>query len=173
MFTGKPRVRGATSSGSLDARLQQSDADARRRTSSAGSTRVDRSVILRCLRPDPARRPKSALDVAAALPGGDPLAAALAAGETPSPEMVAGAREAGTLSRPVALSILGLFAAGLAAALFAANSSAVSIADPLPPQVLAHQAQAILDLDRPAGRPSGVGLHLQRARHPPLEKRAP
>ena len=34
-------------------------------------------------------RPASALAVAAALPGGDPLAAALAAGETPSPEMVA------------------------------------------------------------------------------------
>ena len=36
-------------------------------------------------------RPASALAVAAALPGGDPLAAALAAGETPSPEMVAAA----------------------------------------------------------------------------------
>jgi predicted Ser/Thr protein kinase len=48
-------------------------------------------VILRCLDPAPARRPGSALTVAAALPGGDPLAAALAAGETPSPEMVAAA----------------------------------------------------------------------------------
>ena len=48
-------------------------------------------AILRCLDPDPVRRPASALAVAAALPGGDPLAAALAAGETPSPEMVAAA----------------------------------------------------------------------------------
>src|SRR5437773_8981074 len=46
-------------------------------------------VVMRCLDPDPARRPGSALGVAAALPGGDPLAAALAAGETPSPDMVA------------------------------------------------------------------------------------
>ncbi len=50
-------------------------------------------VILRCLENDSAKRPASALQVAAALPGGDPLAAALAAGETPSPEMVAAAGE--------------------------------------------------------------------------------
>src|ERR1017187_846469 len=46
-------------------------------------------VIRRCLEPDPAKRPATAVAVMAALPGGDPLAAALAAGETPSPEMVA------------------------------------------------------------------------------------
>jgi serine/threonine-protein kinase len=46
-------------------------------------------VIRRCLDPDPAKRPADALLVSAALPGGDPLAAALAAGETPSPELVA------------------------------------------------------------------------------------
>jgi serine/threonine protein kinase len=40
---------------------------------------VDRA-ILRCLEPDPANRPPSAIAVSAALPGGDPLAAALAAG---------------------------------------------------------------------------------------------
>ena len=49
------------------------------------------TAILRCLRPAPAQRPGTALAVAASLPGGDPLAAALAAGETPSPEMVAAA----------------------------------------------------------------------------------
>ena len=48
-------------------------------------------AILRTLERDPNGRPRSALAVAAILPGGDPLAAALAAGETPSPEMVAAA----------------------------------------------------------------------------------
>ena len=42
-------------------------------------------VIRRCLDPDPLKRPPNALAVMVALPGGDPLAAALAAGETPSP----------------------------------------------------------------------------------------
>ena len=63
-------------------------------------------AIHRCLEPDPARRPASALAVAAALPGGDPLAAALAAGETPSPEMVAAAGEGAGLAPRVALALL-------------------------------------------------------------------
>ena len=54
-------------------------------------------VVSRCLAEDPTQRPPSALTVAAALPGGDPLAAALAAGETPSPELVAQAGQSGAL----------------------------------------------------------------------------
>jgi serine/threonine-protein kinase len=46
------------------------------------------AVVERCLAEDPRKRPASARAVVAALPGGDPLAAALAAGETPSPEAV-------------------------------------------------------------------------------------
>jgi hypothetical protein len=60
-------------------------------------------VILRCLQKDPALRPASALQVAAALPGGDPLAAALAAGETPSPEMVAAAGDNTSLAPRIAI----------------------------------------------------------------------
>lgn len=63
-------------------------------------------IIERCIQKDPARRPLSALQVAAALPGGDPLAAALAAGETPSPEMVAAAPREGMLKPAVGAGLL-------------------------------------------------------------------
>ncbi len=75
-------------------------------------------VILRCLEKDAQQRPASALQVAAALPGGDPLAAALAAGETPSPELVAAAGEEGALSLAKAWGLLGSVAL-LVAAIFA------------------------------------------------------
>jgi serine/threonine protein kinase len=66
-------------------------------------------VILRCLEKEPSQRPSSALQIAAALPGGDPLAAALAAGETPSPEMVAAAGETEGLKPQIgALCLLGI-----------------------------------------------------------------
>ena len=64
-------------------------------------------VILRCLEKDPAQRPRSAAQVAQALPGGDPLAAAIAAGETPSPEMVAAAGGEGELAPRTAWMLLG------------------------------------------------------------------
>src|SRR5687768_8357104 len=59
-------------------------------------------VIARCLARAPADRPPSAHAVMAALPGGDPLQAALLAGETPSPEMVAAAGKVGDLSPALA-----------------------------------------------------------------------
>jgi predicted Ser/Thr protein kinase len=59
-------------------------------------------AIVRCLDAQPARRPASAIGVSASLPGGDPLAAALAAGETPSPEMVAAAGGDSATLTPIA-----------------------------------------------------------------------
>ena len=65
-------------------------------------------AIRRCLEVDPAKRPVSALAVSAALPGGDPLAAALAAGETPSPELVASAGNTEGMSRKYSVPCLVL-----------------------------------------------------------------
>src|SRR5688500_19713022 len=67
-------------------------------------------VILRCLSNDPAQRPQNGREVIEALPGGDPLAAALAAGETPSPRIVAAAGTEGSLSRRAAGALLGTIA---------------------------------------------------------------
>ena len=72
-------------------------------------------AILRCLESDPALRPPTALAVAAALPGGDPLAAALAAGETPSPQLVAAAGENIGLRVKPAVTWLGIVVLALAA----------------------------------------------------------
>ncbi len=53
-------------------------------------------VLLACLESRPARRPTAALAVGAAISGGEMLALALAAGELPSPELVAAAGESST-----------------------------------------------------------------------------
>jgi serine/threonine-protein kinase len=66
-------------------------------------------VILRCLEKDPEKRPASALTVAASLPGGDPLAAALAAGETPSPELLVAAGESEAMPVGRALAVAAVF----------------------------------------------------------------
>jgi serine/threonine-protein kinase len=103
-------------------------------------------VIERCLQPDPRKRPASALAVAAALPGGDPLAAALAAGETPSPELVAAAGETEGLPPKVAVAWLAAALAGLVAlAVFAPGRSLLARL-PLenPPEALTRDARTII-----------------------------
>jgi serine/threonine-protein kinase len=71
------------------------------------------AAIQRCLNPQPHERPAAAMAVAAALPGGDPLAAALAAGETPSPEMVAAAGQTEALHPAIGLTVVAAVLAGL------------------------------------------------------------
>jgi Protein kinase domain len=87
-------------------------------------------VIERCLTRDPAGRPQSALAVSAALPGGDPLAAALAAGETPSPAVVAAAGERAALD--VRWGLAGVLAACLALGFLLARAPAMSFTHRLP-----------------------------------------
>lgn len=63
-------------------------------------------IIFQCLEKDPADRPASALHVAMALPGGNPMQLALDAGQTPSPEMVAASPKVGALKPAVAWACL-------------------------------------------------------------------
>ncbi len=103
-------------------------------------------VIDRCLQKDPARRPSAALQVAAALPGGDPIAAALAAGETPSPEMVAAAPKEGGLRPAFAVAMLGAFLVGLAFVIIFANRVVLFGYAPLnkSPDVLREHAREVI-----------------------------
>jgi hypothetical protein len=103
-------------------------------------------VIMRCLEVDPSKRPSSALQVAAALPGGDPLAAALAAGETPSPEMVAAAGEKeGTRPKLALAWLFGVLALiGLCAYLGVRENGLKVIRPQNSPEVMAHNARGII-----------------------------
>jgi len=115
---------------------------------------IDRA-IMQCLEPEAARRPSSALAVAASLPGGDPLAAALAAGETPSPEMVAAAGTTSALKAREAL--LGLAAALGAVLAWVIVTDQLLITSrvplPKPPVLLVERAREILGS---IGYPPGI-----------------
>lgn len=125
---------------------------------SSTSADVDPAVkraILRCLETDPALRPASAMQVAAALPGGDPLAAALAAGETPSPEMVAAAGEEIAISvRAATILLLAIFAMlALLVPLSRRGTFLGLVPSVKPPEVLEARAQ---DIAKQAGYTGAV-----------------
>ena len=103
-------------------------------------------VILRCLSKDPDQRPPSALTVAASLPGGDPLAAALAAGETPSPAMLVAAGEQEALSVGRGLAALAFIVVSVFAIIGASQSTSLVGQSPLdkPPAVLVDRAQQVM-----------------------------
>jgi serine/threonine-protein kinase len=103
-------------------------------------------LIMRCLERDPRVRRASAAQLAAALPGGDPLAAAIAAGETPSPEMVAAAGLKEGLRPGIALLLLAATVLGLfAAAVMNRRTTVLELVPPgKSPEFLAERAREIL-----------------------------
>jgi predicted Ser/Thr protein kinase len=102
-------------------------------------------VIQRCLDPNPRNRPDSALTVARMLPGGDPLAEALAAGDTPTPAMVAASDDTGALSVRAAIACLLFVLVGVVPSLWVTSRASILRGIPLPdpPLILARKAHDI------------------------------
>jgi hypothetical protein len=128
-------------------------------------------TIARCLHKDPAMRPDSALAVSGSLPGGDPIATALAAGEVPSPNAVANAGAVEGLRIPVAIACLVAVIVGLVAfSLFRQRRDIVSnIPMENSPQVLAAKARDIVQslgyTDRPVDTAVGWEYDADYLRH--------
>lgn len=154
MFTGKMPFQANTLAEMM--RLRQ---ESRVTSPSTLIGELDKNVeraILRCLEADPAMRPASALALAAMLPGGDPLAAALAEGETPSPEAVAAAGSTEALSPKIAIPALAGILLGILAFCFASPRLFLMNLIPMDnsPDVLAAKAH---DIARSFGYPERGG----------------
>ena len=107
---------------------------------------IERAVV-RCINPDPHSRPRSASELSASLPGGDPLAAATAAGETPSPSLVAMSGGAGGLSISSGIACLVVFSLSLVAVVGLSQKLLIvnQIELKTEPKVLAYKAREIIE----------------------------
>jgi Protein kinase domain len=104
-------------------------------------------LVAQCLEEDPGHRPSSARAVLALLPGTDPLDAAVAAGETPSPELVAAAATVGDLSAGRAWLALTVVLGGLLLSAWLADHSGHLQRALLPktPEVMAERAREVVE----------------------------
>ena len=166
LFTGKRALEART----LEELIQlQQSAPASPSAHVTGLDPVIERAILRCLDPVPANRPASAAALAAALPGGDPLAMAVAAGETPSPEMVAQAGGTGALRPAVAATCLVAILAGLAGIWISQARTSLFHYTPLPLSPIELRAAARSALaatgypEPPVDTASGFGWSLEYA----------
>ncbi len=141
MSTGKKAF--AASSRAELARKYEEAAPSKPSSHAGGLNPAMEQAILHCLEKDTKDRPRSVYEVLAALPGGDPLAAAVAAGKTPSPELVADAGEVGLLRPWVGLALLAAVVVGLY--LLAVLEDRFALYRRVPPlqspEILAHQAR--------------------------------
>ncbi len=124
---------------------------------------IERAIV-RCLERDPDRRLASALAVAASLPGANRLAEALAAGETPSPELLIAAAETEAVPVRTAVALLAALLTSVAAYALLSPRATMAALVPLdkPPAVLEDRAQQILaafgDRETPGDSAFGFAL---------------
>jgi len=128
-------------------------------------------LVMRCLERDPRSRPASVAQLAAALPGGDPLAAAIAAGETPSPELIAASGLKEGLRPAIAVALLGVVVAGtlVAVAMNRRTMLIERLATGKPPEVLVERAREIVRkagyVDEPADSAFGFDYDQRLVRY--------
>jgi serine/threonine protein kinase len=144
MFTGKMPFE--ANSISETTRLRQENRVSSPSTLTRDLDKAVERAILQCLESDPKMRPGSAIALSAMLPGGDPFAAALADGVTPSPELVAQAGSHEALSPGVAIPTLAAIRVGLITFSAAIPRFHLMNLIPLesPPEVLTAKARDIL-----------------------------
>jgi serine/threonine-protein kinase len=140
IFTGRRAFPTASLSDLM--KQQNTVAIPRPSTITDGMSPAIEQTILQCLDPDPENRPDSVDDVLRQLPGYDPLAAAVAAGETPSPAMVAASETAPELSPLAAWSLLLFVIVGIVAYIVPAGKTMwYRRAELKPPEVLLERAR--------------------------------
>jgi hypothetical protein len=139
LFEGRP-IFTATS---LDERLHAGNAAAIAQRARSELDPAILAMICRCLDTDPEERPRSAVAVAAVLPGSNPLMVAVSDGQVPSPDMVAAARRKGSLSSTAgAVLLVGVI--GGTVAVVAGTRSVLSSTVLKPPDVLVERARNVL-----------------------------
>jgi hypothetical protein len=168
LYTGTPAFT-ASSLGDLRARKEQELPAAPSELIKDMDPVVER-VIFRAISRDPGARPASVAQVVAALPGGTALEAALRAGETPSPEMVAASGSSEGLEVRAAWTLLAIVLAGAVAAVGVASRALFWAVPPdKSPQVLSERARETLAglgyIEPPADRASGFEVDLEQLRY--------
>ncbi|MEO8573312.1 MAG: serine/threonine-protein kinase [Pyrinomonadaceae bacterium] len=111
IFTGKPAFQSDSIPDLI--RKQRTETPTNPSVFVKGIDPLVESVIAACIEKDPKDRPESALHVAMALPGGNPMQMALDAGKTPTPEMIAASPKKGALTPLVAATLLATVVLGI------------------------------------------------------------
>ncbi len=123
------------------------------------------SVISQCIEKNPKDRPQSALHVAMALPGGNPMQIALDAGQTPTPEMIAASPKKGALKPKIALACFAFFVVAMLSVVYIQRFYKLPNLIPFEKstEVLAENAKQMIKSFGYTEKPFDTKYHLTRA----------